>query len=72
MESVTWLICQGVEYVDVNVATSTGTTALTEAAKVGRWDIVRHLEDCGARCNPGRDQVSVTRWQIWQRSVAEP
>ena len=48
-----WLICQGVEYVDVNAATSTGLTAASEAAKVGHWNIVRHLVDCGARCNPG-------------------
>ena len=48
-----WLICQGIEYVDVNAATSTGLTAASEAAKVGHWNIVRHLVDCGARCNPG-------------------
>ena len=52
-----WLVSQGIECVDVNAATSTGLTAASEAAKVGHWDIVRHLENCGARYIPGRDQV---------------
>ena len=57
MDSVIWLISQGVECVDVNAATvSMGpTTAISEAAKIGRWDIVRLLEDCGARYDPRRD-----------------
>ena len=54
-----WLVSQGVERVDVNAATVyMELTAADEAAKVGRWDIVRLLQDCGARYNPGlRDQV---------------
>ena len=57
MDSVIWLISQGVECVDVNAATvSMGpTTAISEAAKIGRWDIVRLLEDCGARYNSSQE-----------------
>ena len=57
MDSVIWLISQGVECVDVNAATASmgPTTAISEAAKIGRWDIVRLLEDCGAQHNPSRD-----------------